>query len=351
MSKKTVINIGRSVLGSDHPAFIVAELSGNHLNDFNLAIRTIRAMKEAGADAVKLQTLTGETISLNAKTKYFQIKDTIWAGQNMYRLFNEVSMPWEWQPKLKKIAKDLGMMLFSTPFDKTAVDFLEKMNVPCYKVASPEIVDLPLIEYIAQKGKPVILATGVATLADIKAAVQTCRKVGNKQVIILKCTSTYPTPLQAVNLETMVDIRNKFKTIVGVSDHTLGHIVPVAAVALGAKLIEKHFILDRKMSGPDSAFSMEPAEFKAMVRAIRQTEKALGQITYKLTPEMKVERKQGRSLFIVEDIKKDEIFTTNNIKSIRPGNGLHPKYINQILGKKSKRNLKRGTPLKFNHIV
>lgn len=351
MKKQPKIKIGERYIGENYPTLIVAELSGSHLHDYDLAVKTIKAMKIAGADAAKLQTLTADTICLNAKTKYFKIKDTIWAGQNMYQLFDQVHMPWEWQPKLKKIAEELGMILFSTPFDKTAVDFLEKINVPCYKIASPEIVDIPLIEYVAAKGKPVILATGIATLNDIREAVAACHRSGNRQVILLKCTSVYPTPMEEVNLRTMTDLGKKFKTSVGISDHSQGHVVPVAAVALGACMIEKHFIFDRKLGGPDSSFSLEPAEFKLMVEEVRQAEKALGSITYKLTRGMKVERKQGRSLFVIEDIKKGETFTGKNIRSIRPGDGLHPKFINKILGKKASTDITRGTPLRTKYIM
>ncbi|MFA6082407.1 MAG: pseudaminic acid synthase [Patescibacteria group bacterium] len=346
-----MIEIGHRKIGSGEPALIVAEISGNHLHKFDLAVKTIHAMKEAGADAVKLQTFTADTITLDANTKYFQIKDTIWAGQNMHKLFAEVSMPWDWQPKLKKVAEDLGMMLFSTPFDFSSVDFLAEMGVPCYKVASPEIVDLPLIEHIASKNKPVILATGVAALADIRAAVNACHNVGNHQIIILKCTSAYPTPWDEVNLQTMVDIKKKFKTVVGISDHTPGSVVPISAVALGASMIEKHFILDRHLGGPDSSFSLEPNEFKKMVDEIRQAEKALGHVNYQLTPGMKIERKQGRSLFVVADIKKGEIFTTDNVRSIRPGDGLPPKFIGEVLGKKAKSDIKKGNPLTWKQII
>lgn len=345
------INIKNKIIGEKYPVFIVAELSANHLQNFDLAVKTIKAMKEAGADAVKLQTYTPDTITIDCDNEYFQIKQgTLWDGQTLYQLYKEAYTPWEWHPRLKEIAEDLGLVFFSTPFDKSAVDFLENLNVPAYKVASFEITDIPLIEYIALKGKPVIISTGIATFSDIEEAVNAIRSKRNNEIILLKCVSAYPTPLEDVNLETIPDMREKFKTIVGLSDHTLGISVPIASVTLGAKIIEKHFILDRKLRSPDAAFSLEPEEFKAMVKSVREVEKALGEVSYELTEKMKKSRELSRSLFVVKDIKAGEIFTGKNVRSIRPGYGLHPKHLKNILGKKAKKNIKRGTPLNWNFV-
>lgn len=338
--------IGKRGTGDRHPVFIIAELSANHLQNFDLAVKTVKAIKEAGADAVKLQTYTPDTITIDSDNEYFQIKQgTLWDGKTLYQLYQEAYTPWEWQPELKKLAEDLGLICFSSPFDKTAVDFLEGMNVPAYKVASFEITDIPLIEYIASKGKPVIISTGIATLADIEEAINACKRMGNDQIALLKCTSEYPTPLEDVNLRTIPDMRERFGTVVGLSDHTLGISVPIAAVAIGAKIIEKHFILDRKLGGPDSAFSLEPEEFRAMVISVRESEKALGKVSYELTKKIKKNREFSRSLFVVEDLKSGEIFTEMNIKSIRPGFGLPPKHLQEILGKKAIEDIKKGTPL------
>ncbi|HQF37075.1 MAG TPA: pseudaminic acid synthase [Candidatus Dojkabacteria bacterium] len=327
--------------------FIIAELSANHNQNFDLAVKTIKAMKDAGADAVKLQTYTPDTITIDCDNKYFQIKDGLWQGKTLYQLYQEAYTPWEWQPKLKKIAEDLGLICFSSAFDKTSVDFLEKMNVPAYKVASFEITDIPLIEYIASKGKPVIISTGIATLSDIEEAVNACKRMGNDQIALLKCTSAYPAPIEDANLLTIPNMKETFGTIVGLSDHTLGSSVAIASVALGAKIIEKHFILDRNIGGPDAAFSMEPEEFKQMVKSIREVEKALGKVTYALTEKQKKSRELSRSLFIVKDIKKGEVFTEENVRSIRPGYGLSPKHYSNVIGKMTTKDIERGTPLKI----
>lgn len=328
--------------------FIIAELSANHNQDFEIAVKTIKAAKAVGADAIKLQTYTPDTITIDCNNEYFQIKSgTLWDGKTLYDLYKEAYTPWEWQPKLKQIAEEEGLICFSTPFDNTAVDFLEKMNVPAYKVASFEITDIPLIEYIASKGKPVIISTGIATLADIEEAVNACRKAGNNDIALLKCTSSYPAPIDEANLLTIPNLRDTFKVVLGLSDHTLGSDVAIAAVAIGAKIIEKHFIVDRKLGGPDAAFSMEPEEFKQMVISIRNVEKALGTINYQLTPKVEKSRIFARSLFIVKDVKEGELITEENIRSIRPSNGLHPKYYNKILVKKFRKNFKMGTPLSW----
>ena len=338
--------IENRIVGGNSSVFIIAELSANHLQDFDLAVKTIQLAKESGADAVKFQTYTPDTITIDVNDEYFQIKEgNLWCGKTLYQLYQEAYTPWEWQPKLKHIAEELGLICFSSPFDKTAVDFLEEINVPAYKVASLEITDLPLIEYMASKGKPVIISTGIATLADIEAAVNTCKKVGNDQMALLKCTSAYPAPLEEANLRTIPNLADTFKAVVGFSDHTLGISAPIASVALGAKIIEKHFILDRKLGGPDAAFSMEPDEFRSMVDAIRDVEKVLGDVNYNLTEKMKKSREFSRSLFAVDDVKAGELFTEENARSIRPGFGLHPKHLEQILGKKARIDIKKGTPL------
>lgn len=332
--------------------FIIAELSANHIQDFEIAAKTVEAAKQCGADAIKLQTYTADTMTIDSNKDFFKINHgTLWDGKTLYALYQEAYTPWEWQPKLKRIAEDLGLVLFSSPFDKTAVDFLEKMNVPAYKVASFEITDIPLIEYIASKNKPVIISTGIAELADIEEALNACKRMGNDQIALLKCTSAYPAPLEEVNLRTIPDMIDKFKTVVGLSDHTLGISVPIAAVSLGAKIIEKHFILDRTLGGPDAAFSIEPDEFKTMVQAIRDVEKALGHVSYKPSERIAKNRVFARSLFVVEDINKEEVLTEKNIRSIRPGYGLAPKYLSQILGKHASRDLEKGTPLDWDMIV
>ena len=338
-------------IGQDHPVFIIAELSANHMNDFDVAVKTIEAMAEAGADAVKFQTFTPDTITIDCDNEYFQIKQgTLWDGQVLHDLYEDAHMPWDWQPKLKEIAEDLGLIAFSSPFDRTSVDFLEEMDVPAYKIASFEITDIPLIEYVASKGKPIIISTGIASLEDIELAVETCLNVGNNNISLLKCTSSYPAPFEEINLNTIPDLHERFGVVIGLSDHTLGEEVSVAAVALGANIIEKHFILDRNMGGPDCEFSMEPQEFKQMVDSIRNIEKALGTVSYELSDKMKANREFSRSLFVVEDIKKGEVVTEDNVRSIRPGFGLHPKYLNKILGKKVKTDLDKGTPFDFKFI-
>jgi len=342
------IKISNRKIGPNESTFIIAELSANHLQNFDLAVDTIKAINDSGADAVKLQTYTPDTITIDSDNKYFQIKqDSLWKGKTLYQLYKEAYTPWEWQPELKKLAEDLGLICFSSPFDKTAVDFLERMNIPAYKVASFEITDIPLIEYVASKGKPVIISTGIASIGEIEEAMNACKRMGNNQIALLKCTSEYPTLLEEVNLRTIPDMRERFGTVVGLSDHTMGTTVPIAAVALGAKIIEKHFILDRKLGGPDSAFSLEPEEFRAMVKSVRESEKALGKVSYEFTEKIKKSREFSRSLFVVEDMKVGETFTEKNIKSIRPGFGLPPKHLQEILGKKAIEDIKRGTPLNW----
>ncbi len=348
---KKNIKIGNFEISQNSPTFIVAELSANHKQDIQLAKDTIYAMKEAGADAVKLQTYTPDTITINCDNDYFKIKQgTLWDGKTFYQLYQEAFTPWEWHYQLKELAEKLGLIFFSTPFDKTAVDFLEELDVPTYKIASFEITDIPLIEYTASKGKPMIISTGIATLCDIQEAVEACKRVGNEQVILLKCTSAYPAPLEEANLRTIPNLAETFDCIAGLSDHTLGISVPIAAVALGAKVIEKHFILSKDIDSPDKEFSLTPEEFKQMVKSVREVEKALGKVSYELTEKTKKSREFARSLFVVEDIKAGETFTEENVKSIRPGYGLHPKYLPQILGKKARKDIKKGTPLSWSLI-
>ncbi|SHE57195.1 pseudaminic acid synthase [Clostridium fallax] len=343
--------IDKRKVGENEKTFIIAEISANHKQSFERAVEIIKAAKESGADAVKLQTYTPDTITLDCDNEYFQIKqETIWDGTTLHKLYREAYTPWEWQPELKKIAEDMGLICFSSPFDYTSVEFLEKMDVPAYKIASFEINDIPFIEYVASKGKPVIMSTGIATLSDIDEAIKACKRVGNDNVILLKCTSAYPSPLEDINLKTIPNMKDTFDVSVGLSDHTLGSSVSIGAVALGATVIEKHLTLKREDGGPDAAFSMEPHEFKEMVDGIRSIEKALGKVTYELTYKQKKSREHSRSLFIVEDIKEGEIFTKDNLKSIRPGFGLETKYISNILGKKCTRDIKRGTPMDWSFI-
>lgn len=326
--------------------FIIAELSANHHQNFDLAVETIRAAKNAGADAIKIQTYTPDTITLESDKTWFQINNgSIWDGTTLYKLYQEAYTPWEWQSELKRIAEDEGLVFFSSPFDKTAVDFLEKMDVPAYKIASFEIHDIPLINYVASKGKPVILSTGIATQLEIEEALAACRSVGNNQLAVLKCTSSYPAPPEEANLLTIPDIAARFGVVAGLSDHTMGGAVAVASVALGSRIVEKHFILDRSIGGPDASFSMEPAEFKQMVDDIRLVEKAIGAVNYELTPKAAKSRIHGRSLFVAEDIKKGEVLTEINIRSVRPANGLHPRFLPDVIGKKAASNLEKGTPL------
>lgn len=339
-------NVGNKRIGNNHRVFIIAELSANHLQKFDNAVKLVKAAKQVGADAVKLQTYTPDTMTIDCNNEYFRIKHgTIWDGKFLYQLYEKAYTPWEWQPKLKEITEDLGLVSFSTPYDKSAADFLEEMNVPCYKIASYEITDIPLIEYIASKGKPVIISTGIAALSDIEKAIDVCRNAGNNQIALLKCTTAYPTPLEEMNLRTIPNMQETFNVVVGLSDHTLSISTPVAAVALGASIIEKHLTLSRSFDGPDAPFSLEPEEFREMVKNVREAEKALGEISYKLTEKMKKSRELSRSLFVTKDMKKGETFTEDNVRSIRPGYGLAPKYLKDVLGKRAVHDIKQGTPL------
>jgi N-acetylneuraminate synthase len=348
---KLNIAIGNRKVGPSNPVWVIAELSANHNQDFDQAVQLIKAAKEAGADAIKLQTYTPDTITIACDNEYFRIgKGTIWEGKNLYELYKEACTPWEWQPKLKKIANDLGMDLFSSPFDKTAVDFLEKMDVPAYKITSFELVDIPLIQYVARTGKPIIMSTGMATLSEIDEAVTAAREAGCKELALLKCTSTYPADPAEMNLRTIPHMTEAFGVPVGLSDHTLGIAVPVAAVSLGACIVEKHFTLSHSIPGPDSAFSLEPHEFKQMVATIRATEKALGKVSYEVTEHESASRVFRRSLFVTRDIKAGERFTEDNVRSIRPAYGQHPRYWTEVLGCTAIRDIPRGTPLTWNLI-
>lgn len=321
-------------IGLGFPIYIVAELSANHHQDFDQAVKLIHAAKEAGADAIKLQTYTADTLTLHCDKEYFRIGGgTLWDGRMLYDLYEEACTPWAWQPKLKAIANELGLDLFSTPFDHTAVEFLERMNVPANKVASFEIVDLPLIRRIARTGKPMIMSTGMATLGEIDEAVRTARKAGAMQIALLKCNSAYPALAEEMHLRTIPHLADAFGVVVGLSDHTLGIAASVAAVALGACIIEKHFALSRDVHGPDSAFSLEPGEFKAMVDAVRIVEKALGEVRYELSEQEAASRVFRRSLFVVEDMKAGDTFTEETVRSIRPGYGLLPKHLPEGAGK------------------
>lgn len=326
--------------------FLVAELSANHHQSKDIALKTIKAAKESGADAVKLQTYTPECLTLNCNSKYFQIQGTLWEGKNFYQLYQEAMTPWEWHKDLFEYAKELGIICFSSPFSKEGVDFLEELGNPIYKVASFEIVDLELIEYMAKTKKPIILSKGIATKEEIKEALDVCKKEV-KDITLLQCTSSYPAPLNEANLSLIPKMQKDFGVKVGLSDHTLGITAPIVAASLGAKVIEKHFILDKRLGGPDSAFSIEPQEFSAMAKALREVEELLGVESYELSQKSKEGRVFMRSLFVVEDIAKGERIKENQIRSIRPGYGIPPKMKYQVVGKKAKKALKRGEPLSF----
>jgi len=341
----TFIEINGRRIGPDCPVYIIAEMSANHGQNFDQAVDLVKAAKACGADAVKLQTYTPDTLTIDCDSECFRIQGTLWDGRNLYDLYKEAFTPWEWQPKLKRVADEVGLDLFSTPFDDSAVDFLERMNVPAYKVASFENGDLPLLRKVAATGKPMIVSTGMATLAEIDELVQTIRAAGGEQLALLKCTSAYPAPPEEMNLRTIPHLARAFDVPVGLSDHTLGSAVAVAAVSLGACIIEKHFTLSRESTGPDSAFSLEPDEFKAMVDGLRMAERALGKVHYGLSPAEEKSRVFRRSLFIVEDVKAGEVFTSRNIRSIRPADGLHPRCLDNVLGCRAAHDIKRGTPL------
>ncbi len=338
-------------ISNDSPCYIIGELSANHGGDINIAKQSIKALKECGANAVKIQTYTPDTLTIDCNNDYFRLNQgSIWDGTTLYKLYQNAYTPWEWQEELFDYANKIGITLFSTPFDKSSVDLLESLNVPAYKVASFEIKDIPLIEYISSKNKPIILSTGVATKNDIYEALNSCKKMNNTNIALLKCTSSYPAKLEDANLNTMSDMKNTFNTIVGLSDHSVDIEVPITAVALGAKIIEKHFIIDKNIGGPDSSFSLDKNQFKQMVESIRKVEKCIGKISYNNEDDLKKHIKFSRSLFVVKDIKKGEILKEDNLRSIRPGYGMHPKYYYDILGKKVNKDIKRGTPLSHNDL-
>ena len=341
------MKIDRFDINENSSVFIIAELSANHNGSIETAKETIRAAKRAGADCIKLQTYTADTITLNSRKSDFMVKGTIWDGKNLHDLYKEAYTPWEWHAELFKVAKEEGLICFSSPFDFTAVDFLETLNVPAYKIASFEITDIALIEYVASKGKPIILSTGIATTEDIELALAACKKMGNSQIALLKCTSSYPAPIEEANMSMVKDLANRYGVISGLSDHTMGSTVPVVSVCFGAKIIEKHFILDRTIGGPDASFSMNEAEFKQMVIAVREAEKAIGVVDYELTEKQQSGRAFSRSLYVVEDIKGGDLFTSKNVRSIRPGYGLHPKFLPNVLGKIAKSDIEKGTALSF----
>lgn len=332
--------------------FIVAELSANHNGSLDTAIQTIKATKRAGADAIKLQTYTADTLTIDSDKPDFIIKNgSIWDGKSFYDLYQEAFTPWEWHEELFQVAKEEGLVCFSSPFDSSAVDFLEQFNVPAYKIASFEITDIPLIEYTASKGKPMILSTGIATEEDIELALKTIRKQGNEQIALLKCTSSYPAPLEEANLVMIREFEQKYGVLSGLSDHTLGITAPVVATCMGAKIIEKHFILNKSIGGPDASFSLDEREFSKMVEAVRAAEKSLGKVSFELTEKQLKGRDFSRSIYVVKDIKAGEFFTEENIRSIRPGFGLPPKYYHEVLGQESTEDFQKGDRLILGKII
>lgn len=338
-------------IDENSPVFIIAELSANHNGNIETAIETIRAAKRTGADAIKFQTYTPDTMTIDVKSKDFLLSQgTIWDGRYLHDLYKDAYTPWEWHERMFEVAKEEGLIYFSSPFDATAVDFLEGLDVPAYKIASFEITDIPLIELVASKGKPVIISTGIAEEEDIRLALEACKRMGNDDIALLKCTSSYPAPVDEANMIMVKDLAKRFNVITGLSDHTMGSTVPIVATSLGAKIIEKHFILDRSVGGPDASFSMDESEFTEMVKAVRDAEKAIGRVDYSLTEKQKQGRNFSRSLYVVEDIKKGEKFSEKNVRSIRPGFGLHPKHFASLLGKEAKTDLERGTALSSDDI-
>lgn len=331
---------------------IVAEMSANHNGSKELAIETIKAAKRAGADAIKMQTYTADTITLDCDKPDFIINEgSIWDGRKFYELYQKAYTPWEWHEELFKVAHEEGLICFSSPFDKTAVDLLESLDAPMYKIASFEITDIPLIEYAASKMKPMIMATGISTIEDIELAVNACRKVGNNDITLLKCTSAYPAPIEEANVIMIRDLAERFSVKSGLSDHTIGSMVPVLAVANGATMIEKHFILNKDIESEDATFSMDENEFREMVKLVRLAETAIGKVDYTLTEKMKGSRTACRSLYVAEDMKAGDVITENNVRSVRPGYGLHPKYLSYILGKKVNRDLKMGERMSFSLLM
>lgn len=341
------IKIGEFIIDQNSPVFIIAELSANHNGSIDIAIETVKAAKRAGANCIKLQTFTADTITLDSKKEDFKInQETLWDGQYLHDLYKTTHLPWEWHEKIMEVAQEEGLICFSSPFDSTSVEFLEKLNVPAYKIASFEITDIPLIELVASKGKPIIISTGIAEQEDIELALDACKRKGNGNIVLLKCTSSYPAPIGEANMSMVKDLSERYDVISGLSDHTLGCTVPIVATALGAKIIEKHFILDRSIGGADASFSMNEAEFTLMVKAVREAESAIGNVDYTLTEKQRKGRIFCRSLYVLKDVRKGDKLTLENVRSIRPGYGMHPKFLNQILGNIFSQDIKKGTPLK-----
>ena len=344
------MQIENFIINKNSPVLIIAELSANHNGDLATAIETIRAAKRAGADCIKLQTYSADTITIDCKKDDFLIKGTIWDGKNLYELYQEAYTPWEWHKQLFEVAAEEGLICFSSPFDKTAVDFLETLNIPAYKIASFEITDIPLIEYVASQGKPIILSTGIAELSDIELALEACRRMGNNDIALLKCTSSYPAPIEEANMCMVRDLSERFGVISGLSDHTMGATVPIVATCYGAKIIEKHFILDRSIGGPDASFSLNESEFTEMVKSIREAESAIGKVDFTLTQKQLKGKDFARSLYVVEDVKAGDIVSESNVKSIRPGYGMHPRLLTEIIGKRFNSNYEKGTRMNLNLI-
>lgn len=339
------MKIGNYDINDKSPVFIIAELSANHNGNIETALETIRAAKRSGANCIKLQTYTADTITIDSRKDDFLIKGTIWDGKNLYDLYQEAFTPWEWHERLFEEAKKEGLEIFSSPFDHSSVDFLETLNVPAYKIASFEITDIPLIEYVASKGKPIIISTGIANQEDIELALDACHRMGNTNIALLKCTSSYPAPVEEANMCMVKDLSDRYAVISGLSDHTMGATVPIVATCFGAKIIEKHFILDRAIGGPDASFSMNEEEFTNMVSMVRDAEKSIGVVDYTLTPKQEKGKDFSRSLYIVEDVKANDLLTAENVRSVRPGFGLHPKYYNVVLGKKVNKDMEKGDRL------
>ncbi len=346
------MKIGSYTISENSPVFIIAELSANHNGSLQVAIDTIRAAKRAGANAIKLQTYTADTITIQSDSDDFKLKQgTIWDGKTFHDLYQEAYTPWEWHAELFRVAKEEGLVCFSSPFDPTAVELLEELGSPAYKIASFEITDIPLIELVASKGKPIIISTGIATIEDIELAVMTCRNAGNNDIALLKCTSSYPAPIDEANMLMISDLARRFGVISGLSDHTIGSTVPIVATCLGAKIIEKHFIIDRSIGGSDASFSMNEQEFTAMVKGVREAEKAIGSVDYILTEKQLAGRDFSRSLYVVKDVEAGQVLTHDNVRSIRPGFGMHPKFLVAVIGKKFHANVSKGERLTMNMIA
>ena len=350
MRLNSTFQIGDSKIGTGHPAFIIAEISANHCGSFERAVELIHAAKYAGADAVKLQTYTADTLTIDCDRAEFQIEGTIWNGQNLFDLYNTAHTPWDWQPKLKTVADNIGIELFSSPFDPSAVEFLEQMEVPAYKIASFEIGDVELLCAVARTGKPVILSTGMAELEEIDFAIDTLCENGAAGIAVLKCTSAYPSPPESMNIKTIAAMIDRYGWPCGLSDHSLTHDAAIASVCVGGSIIEKHLTLSRDEGGPDAAFSLEPLEFAEMVHRVRSIEKTLGTVQFGPCESDRSNRVFRRSLFVVKDVRAGESFTRENVRSIRPGHGLEPRFLAEVLGKKATQSIQRGTPLTWDHL-